>query len=45
MDAAGSAVGIASLGIQICQGLLSYHDRWEDYKADIASARDSITDL
>jgi hypothetical protein len=26
MDVAGTAVGIASLGIQVCQGLLSYYD-------------------
>lgn len=44
MDA-GSAVGIASLGIQICQGLLTYYDGWKDYEPDIASARDSIADL
>ncbi|KAI9686777.1 MAG: hypothetical protein M1822_002837 [Bathelium mastoideum] len=45
MDAAGPAVGIASLGITICQGLLSYYDGWKDYGSDIADARDSITDL
>ena len=45
MDVAGSAVGIASVGIQICQGLLSYYDGWRDYGPDIAGARDSITDL
>jgi hypothetical protein len=26
MDVAGSAVGITSLGIQTCQGLLSYYN-------------------
>ncbi|KAI9654916.1 MAG: hypothetical protein M1821_005669 [Bathelium mastoideum] len=45
MDVAGSAVGIASLGVQICQGLLSYYDGWKDYGSDIAGARDSIADL
>nr|POF14311.1 hypothetical protein CFP56_03335 [Quercus suber] len=45
MDVAGSAVGIASLGIQVCQGLLSYYNEWKDYKADIRSVYDAITDL
>lgn len=45
MEAAGSAVGIASLGIKVCQGLLSYYDGWKDYGSDITSARDSIADL
>ena len=45
MEVAGSAVGIASLGIEICQGLLSYYDGWKGYETDISGARDSITDL
>ena len=45
MDVVGSAVGIASLGIQICQGLLTYYDGWKDYKSDIGSAYDSVADL
>ena len=45
MDAAGSAVGIASLGIQICQGLLSYYDGWRGYDADVSSAYDTVDDL
>ena len=45
MDVAGSAVGIASLGIQICQGLLSYYDAWRGYDSDVRSAYDSIDDL
>lgn len=45
MDVAGSAVGIAALGIQICQGLLSYYDGWKDYEADTAGTRASIKDL
>ena len=45
MEAAGSAVSIASLGIQICQGLLSYYDAWKDYKSDIGAAYDSVADL
>ena len=45
MDVAGSAVGIASLGIQICQGLLSYYDAWRGYNSDVRSTYDSIYDL
>jgi hypothetical protein len=45
MEVAGSAVGIASLGIQVCQGLLSYYDAWKSYDSDISSTYDAITDL
>jgi hypothetical protein len=45
MDVAGSAVGIASLGIQVCQGLLSYYDTWKSYDSDISSTYDAVTDL
>lgn len=45
MDVAGSAVGIASLGIQICQGLLSYYDSWKNYKSDISGTYECIADL
>jgi hypothetical protein len=45
MDVAGSAVGIASLGIQICQGLLSYYDAWKSFNSDISSTYQSIDDL
>jgi uncharacterized Ntn-hydrolase superfamily protein len=45
MEAAGTAVGVASLGIQACQGLLSYYDAWKSYDSDISSTYDAITDL
>jgi hypothetical protein len=45
MDVASSAVGIASLGIQVCQGLLSYYHSWKGYKADIATACQCVGDL
>ncbi|GAB1739832.1 hypothetical protein NU219Hw_g4767t1 [Hortaea werneckii] len=45
MQVAGSAVGIASLGIQVCQGLIAYIDSWKDYGYDVAEARNSISDL
>ena len=44
-DVAGSAIGIASLGIQICRGLLSYYDGWKSSTSDIGSAYASIADL
>ncbi|GAB7364764.1 hypothetical protein MBLNU230_g5562t1 [Neophaeotheca triangularis] len=45
MEAAGTAVGIASLGIQVCQGLLSYYEAWKGYDSDISSTYNAITDL
>ncbi|EMC97141.1 hypothetical protein BAUCODRAFT_106474 [Baudoinia panamericana UAMH 10762] len=45
LDVAAGAVGIASFGIQVCQGLLSYYNGWKDYKSDISSAYDAIADL
>jgi hypothetical protein len=45
MDVAGTAVGIASLGIQVCQGLLSYYDAWKSYDSDISGTYNAITDL
>ena len=38
-------VGIASLGIRVCQGLLSYYDAWRGYDSDVSSAYVSIDDL
>jgi hypothetical protein len=45
MEVAGTAVGIASLGIQVCQGLLDYYDSWKSYDSDISSTYIAITDL
>jgi hypothetical protein len=45
MEVTGSAVGIASLGIQVCQGLLTYYDAWKAYDHDITSTYKAITDL
>lgn len=33
---AGSAVGVISLGIQVCQGLLQYYGTWKDGRNDIS---------
>jgi hypothetical protein len=45
MEVAGTAVGIASLGIQVCQGLLSYYDSWKSYNSDISSTYNVTADL
>ena len=45
MDITGSAVGIVSLGIQVCQGLLNYYDSWKSYRTDISTAYDGIACL
>jgi hypothetical protein len=45
MEVAGTAVGIASLGIQVCQGLLFYYDSWKNYDSDISSTYNAISDL
>ena len=38
-------ISIVSLGIQVCQGLISYYDGWRGYKSDIGCTYDSIVDL
>lgn len=43
MEAVGTSVGIASLGIQGCQGLLSYYDGYRNYDSEIGSTY-AITD-
>jgi len=45
MEAAGTAVGIASLGIQLCQGLLSYYEAWRSYHQDICDACNKASEL
>lgn len=45
MEVAGTAVGVASLGIQVCQGLLTYYDAWKAYDHDITSTYNAIADL
>lgn len=45
MEAAASAIGIASLGIQACQGLLSYYNDWKGYKQEITRTYESIGSL
>ena len=38
----GTAVGVASLGIQVCQGLLQYYTSWKGYKQDITTTYECI---
>lgn len=45
MDVVGGAVGIASLGMQVCQGLLRYYEDWKGYNQDVKSTYDSIDEL
>ena len=41
----GSAVGVISLGIQVCQGLLKYYDSWKGCHQDIENTSKSIASL
>jgi hypothetical protein len=45
MEFAGLAVGIASPGIQVFLGLLSYYKGWRGFEGNATDARTSITDL
>ncbi|KAI9847491.1 MAG: hypothetical protein M1837_002392 [Sclerophora amabilis] len=45
MEVVGSTVGIVSLGIQVCDGLLKYYASWKDYESDIATTYGSIEGL
>ena len=42
---AGSAVGVISLGIQVCQGLLVYYDSWKGCHQDIENTSRSLASL
>lgn len=42
---AGTAVGVISLGIQICQGLVSYYEQWKSFDDDIAHLHAKIDGL
>jgi len=33
----GTAVGVLSLGISVCQGLVSYYASWKDYEDNVGS--------
>lgn len=42
---AGTAVGVISLGIQVCQGLVQYYGSWKDAPKDVAQMCQSIQSL
>ena len=45
MDVAGSLVGIVSLGLQVCGGLLSYYQSWKDCNGNVTELYQSIENL
>jgi hypothetical protein len=45
LGVAGSAVGIISLGIQVCQGLIQYYGSWKDAPKDVAQMCESMRNL
>jgi hypothetical protein len=45
VSAAGTAVGVISLGIQTCQGLVSYCEKWKSFDDDIAHLQIQIDEL
>ena len=45
LGVAGSAVGIISLGIQVCQGLIQYYGSWKDAPKDVTQMCKSVWNL
>ena len=41
----GTAIGIISLGVQACQGIIQYYNQWKDFDKDVASMYASIDQL
>ena len=41
----GTAVGVISLGIQVCQGLVTYYERWKSFDNDIVRLHDNVDEL
>ncbi|PPJ58385.1 hypothetical protein CBER1_08073 [Cercospora berteroae] len=41
----GTAVGVASLGIQLCEGILKYYSKWRSYDKDIEDTYRQIAEL
>lgn len=44
-SAAGTAVGIISLGIQVCQSLVPYYHKWKSFDDDIAQIQEKLNGL
>lgn len=45
LSVTGSAVGIISLGLTVCQGLLQYYGSWKDHESNVASMFGSLERL
>lgn len=45
LDVAAGVIGVVSLGIQVCQGLLKYYDSWNEYHERTSATRASMADL
>ena len=45
LSVAGSAVGVVSLAITICQGVLSYYNSWDTQDQNIIDAKEKIESL
>lgn len=45
LSTVASAVGIVSLGLQVCQGIVQYYSHWKDYTVDIASTYELVGQL
>lgn len=45
VSVAGSAVGVISIGIQVCQGLLSYYTAWRSYNGQVSHVYNKINGL
>lgn len=41
----GPSIAIATRGISVCQGLLSYYDDWKSYHSDIEEAHNKVASL
>jgi hypothetical protein len=45
LGVAGTAVGIVSLGLQVCQGIIDYYSSWKDYNSDVADTYKLVDQL
>ncbi|EON65785.1 hypothetical protein W97_05024 [Coniosporium apollinis CBS 100218] len=41
----GTVVGVVSLGLQVCKGLVDYYDSWKSYSGDIAATHGYLEGL
>lgn len=45
VSATGTAVGVISLGLSVCQGLISFYRAWKDYDEDLDGAGRNVGSL